>query len=99
MNLPSQISLFHLKFIYFVVHLVYLNFIPFKFLRRQFSLVASFKNVGIYLSSSEFSHGQIYVAISSVTTRDELKILITGEDSDNTTMTFNVVYHVVFPNV
>ncbi|XP_045831512.1 ATP-dependent DNA helicase PIF1-like, partial [Trifolium pratense] len=82
--------------------------IHFKFQRRQFPIMISFamtinksqgqslKHVGIYLPSPVFSHGQLYVAISKVTSRKGLKILIIDDDSDDTTKTPNVVYKEVF---
>jgi len=59
----------------------------------------SLKNVGVYLPSPVFSHEQLYVAISRVTSRDGLKILINDEDSKDTDVTSNVVYREVFCNV
>jgi len=58
----------------------------------------SLKNVGIYLPSVVFSHGQLYVAISKVTSRDGLKMFIIDEDGRDTNVTSNVVYREVFRN-
>jgi len=44
-----------------------------QFLRHEQSL----KNVGLYLPTPVFSHGQLYVVVSRVTSREELNILIT----------------------
>jgi len=59
----------------------------------------SLKNVWIYLPSPVFLHGQLYIAVSRITSKDGLKILITDEDGDNVTTTLNVVYQEVFRNV
>jgi len=59
----------------------------------------SLKHVGVYLPSSVFSHGQLYVAISRVISRDVLNILINDEDGKDTNVTSNVVHREVFHNV
>ncbi|XP_012858302.1 PREDICTED: uncharacterized protein LOC105977534 [Erythranthe guttata] len=85
--------------------------IPFHFQRRQFPIVLSFamtinksqgqslQNVGLYLEKSVFSHGQLYVAISRVTSRKGLKILIVDKEGNTSKNTTNVVYKEVFQNL
>jgi ATP-dependent DNA helicase PIF1 len=87
------------------------TWIPLKFQRRQFPISVSFamtinkskgqslKQVGIYLPQSMFSHGQFYVAMSRVTSRNGLKILLTDEYGNCINTTSNVVFKEVFWNV
>jgi hypothetical protein len=48
--------------------------------------------VGIYLRKPVFTHGQLYVAVSRVTNRNGLKILIENQDGTCGTTTTNIVY-------
>ncbi|KAF5783177.1 putative DNA helicase [Helianthus annuus] len=82
--------------------------IPFEFQRRQLPLSVCFamtinksqgqslSKVGLYLKDHVFTHGQLYVALSRVKTREGVKILIFDADGKPTNKTSNVVYKEVF---
>jgi ATP-dependent DNA helicase PIF1 len=84
---------------------------PFKFSRRQFPISLCFAmtinksqgqsltKVGLYLPRPVFTHGQFYVAVSRVTTKKGLKMLILDEDGNPCTSTVNVVFPEVFDNL
>ncbi|KAI9113891.1 hypothetical protein K1719_015142 [Acacia pycnantha] len=85
--------------------------LPFTLTRRQFPIIISFAmtinksqgqsmtNVGIYLPSPFFSHGQLYVALSRVKSFNGLKLLILDEFNKCNNTTTNVVYREVFQNL
>jgi ATP-dependent exoDNAse (exonuclease V) alpha subunit len=52
----------------------------------------SLKNVGLYLPKQVFTHGQLYVAVSRVTNREGLKIMISDEESPEDNVAKNIVY-------
>jgi hypothetical protein len=56
-------------------------------------------HVGVYHPQSVFSHRQLYVAISRVTSRHGLKMLLADDDDNLTNTTSNVVYQEIFRNL
>lgn len=85
--------------------------VPFKFNRRQFPVTVCFAmtinksqgqslaEVGLYLRKQVFTHGQLYVALSRVTTKKGLKIITCDKDGKPTNMTTNVVYKEVLQKI
>ncbi|KAK9668687.1 hypothetical protein RND81_13G078500 [Saponaria officinalis] len=81
-----------------------------RFERRQFPLTVCFtltikkshgqslSQVGLYLLKPVFTHGQLYVAISRVTNKQGLKVLISDEENATCNTTSNFVYKEIFQN-
>jgi len=59
----------------------------------------SLKHVGVYLPKPIFSHGQLYVAVSRVTSRNGLKFLIINDEIEKKSETKNIVYKEVFTHL
>lgn len=59
----------------------------------------SLEKVGLFLPKPVFTHGQLYVAVSRVTSPQGLKIFIDDKMGNPTNITQNVVYKEVFYNL
>jgi ATP-dependent DNA helicase PIF1 len=87
------------------------NIFPFILHRRQYPIKVCYSMtinksqgqtlsiVDVYLQIPVFTHGQLYVVISGVTSKNGLKILIEDEDGNYTNETRNVVYKEVFSKI
>ncbi|XP_038720029.1 uncharacterized protein LOC120012664 [Tripterygium wilfordii] len=84
---------------------------PFTLKRRQFpvrlcyamtinkSQGQTLKEMGLYLPAPVFSHGQLYVALSRVTSFEGLKILLGKDNHASERETRNVVYSEIFDDL
>ena len=59
----------------------------------------SLNQVALYLPRPVFSHGQLYVALSRVTTPEGLKVLDDTEGGTRKDAVTNIVYREIFSNL
>jgi len=84
---------------------------PFKIKRWQFPVRVSYamtinksqgqtlSKVGVYLPNPVFSHGQLYVAFSRITSPTGLRVLIENNSAEHENQTHNVVYTEIFSDI
>ena len=81
--------------------------LPLKIVRKQYPITVSFamtinksqgqslSKVGLYLPRPVFTHGQLYVAVSRVKSKQGLKVVVCDQDGHVCKKTTNVVYREV----
>src|SRR6266498_1861119 len=82
--------------------------LPFKLIRHQFPIHLAFamsinkaqgqtiSYIGLYLPNSVFTHGQLYVALLRVQSKDNILVLIKDGQFDENIYTKNIVYKEIF---
>jgi len=85
--------------------------LPFQLIRRQFPVRLAFAMsinkaqgqtipyMGLYLPNHVFTHGQLYVALSRVQSKNNIKILVKNGKVDEQVYTKNIVYKEIFSNI
>ena len=80
----------------------------FRLKRRQLPMTVSFcmtinkrsgqslKTVGLYMKHQVFTHGQLYFALSRVTSRQGIKILLALQHDESAETSTNIVFKEVF---
>lgn len=56
----------------------------------------SLEHAGLYLKKQLFAHGQLYLAVSRVTSRRGLNIMLCDEEHESENTTKNIVYDEIF---
>ena len=86
-------------------------YLPFQLIRRQFPVRLAFAMsinkaqgqtipyMGLYLPNHVFTHGQLYVALSRVQSKNNIKILVKNGKVDEQVYTKNIVYKEIFSNI
>ncbi|KAF8111975.1 hypothetical protein N665_0069s0002 [Sinapis alba] len=80
---------------------------PFRMRRRQFPVILAFamtinksqgtlQSVDLFLLRPVFSYCQLYIALSKIKSKSELKILITNKQGKSHIKTMNIIYKQVF---
>ncbi len=82
--------------------------LPFKLIHYQFPICLAFamsinkaqgqtiSYMGLYLSNPVFTHGQLYVVLSRVQSKDNILVLVKDDQINENTYTKNIVYKEIF---